>query len=174
MDITDIQNNQYTCDCLGCAISAGEVIPPGGLICESEHFVVHQDPEVPVRGFLIIATKKHIQSIAQMSEAEAAELFSLVYRARVTLEKLGQIHEVRIIQEERSGHFHLWLLPWDAWMDEKFINSLASVRDMMRYAKAERRTAENVREVLEIVEAIKASLNRQPTTKLPDQATTEQ
>jgi diadenosine tetraphosphate (Ap4A) HIT family hydrolase len=159
MHITDIQNNKYTCDCLGCAIGAGEISPPGGLICESEHFVVHPDPEVPIRGFLIIATKKHIQSIVQMSEAEAAELFSLVYQARLALEKLGQIHEVRIIQEERSGHFHLWLLPWDAWMDEKFTNSLASVRDMMRYAKVERRTEENVREVLETVEAIKASLS---------------
>ncbi len=59
MHITDFQNNRYTCDCLGCAIGAGEVSPPGGLICESEHFVVHQDPEVPVRGFLIIASKRH-------------------------------------------------------------------------------------------------------------------
>jgi diadenosine tetraphosphate (Ap4A) HIT family hydrolase len=162
MHITDMQNNQYTCDCLGCSIAAGEILPPGGMICESEHFVLHQDPEVPVRGFLIIASKKHIQSIAQMSETEAAELFSLVYRARLAQEQLGQRNEVRIIQEERSGHFHLWLLPREAWMEGRFANSLASVREMMRYAKEERRTAENVREVLEEVEAIKASLNRRP------------
>jgi diadenosine tetraphosphate (Ap4A) HIT family hydrolase len=163
MHITDMQNHPYTCDCIGCAIGAGEIIPPGGLICESEHFVLHQDPEVPVRGFLIVASKRHIRSIAQMSEAEAAELFSLVYRARLAQEQAGQIHEVRIIQEERSGHFHLWLLPWEAWMEGKFVNSLASVREMMRYAKEERRTEENVREVLEEVEAIKAFINRQPT-----------
>lgn len=160
--ITDIQNNQYTCDCLGCAIGAGEYSPPGGLICETEHFVLHQDPEVPVRGFLIIATKRHIQSIAQMGEAEAAELFSLVYRARLAQEQAGQFHQVRIIQEERSGHFHLWLLPWEDWMDGKFANSLASVRDVMQYAKAEQRTEANVRAVLEAVGAIKASFNYQP------------
>src|SRR5512142_1241994 len=135
MNITDIQSNPYTCDCLGCAIGAGEITPPGGLICEREHFVVHQDPEVPVRGFLIIASKRHIRSIAQMSEAEAAELFSLVYRARLAQERSRQLHEVRIIQEERSGHFHLWLLPWEAWMEGKFVNSLASIREMMRYVK---------------------------------------
>jgi diadenosine tetraphosphate (Ap4A) HIT family hydrolase len=158
MNIIDIQSNEYTCDCIGCAIAVGEIIPPGGMICESEHFILHQDPEVPIRGFLIIASKRHIQSIAQMSEAEAAELLSLVYRARLSQEQLRQLNEVRIIQEECSGHFHLWLLPWEAWMEGKFVNSLASVREMMRYAKKERRTEENVREILEEVEAIKASL----------------
>ncbi len=168
MHITDIQNNQYTCECIGCAIAAGEISPPGGLICESEHFVLHQDPEVPVRGFLIISSKKHIQSVTQMSKTEAAELFSLVYRARLAQEQTGQINEVRIIQEERSGHFHLWLLPWEAWMDGKFVNSLASVRDMMRYAKKQRRTEDNVQAVLEEVEALKASIYCQPTAKKPD------
>ncbi len=60
-----------------------------------------------------------------MSETEAVELFSLVYRVRLAQEQLGRLHEVRIIQEERSGHFHLWLLPWEAWKGEKFANSLA-------------------------------------------------
>ena len=151
----------YTCECLGCAIGAGAYSPPGGLICETEHFVLHQDPEVLVRGFLIIATKRHVQSIAQMDEAEAAELFSLVYQARLAQQSV-QIHQVRIIQEERSGHFHLWLLPWEDWMDEQFANSLASVRDVMRYAKAEQRTEANVRAVFEVVDAIKASFNHQP------------
>ena len=160
----DIQNNDITCDCIGCAIAAGEIAPPGGVICESEHFVLHQDPEVPIRGFLIIASKQHIQSIAQMSEDEAAELFSLVYRARLSQKQLGHINEVRIIQEEYSGHFHLWLLPWEAWMEVKFINSLESVRELMRYAKKERKTEENVQEILGVVEAIKASFN-QPITK---------
>ncbi len=50
-------------------------------------------------------------------------------------------------------------------MEGKFANTLASVREMMRYAKEEQRTQENVREVLDEVEAIKASLNRQPTAK---------
>ncbi len=162
MHITDILNHQYTCDCIGCAIAAGEIIPPGGVICESEHFILHQDPEVPVRGFLIIASKRHIRSIAQMSAAEAAELFSLVYRARLALEQSGQLHDVRIIQEERSGHFHLWLLPWEDWMDGKFANSLASIREMMRYAKQERKTEENLRMVFEEVNIVKTYLNRQP------------
>jgi diadenosine tetraphosphate (Ap4A) HIT family hydrolase len=165
MNITDIQNIHYTCDCVGCAIAAGEIVPPGGLIYESEHFVLHQDPEVPVRGFLIIASKRHIQSIAMMSASEAAELFSLLYRARLAQQQSGQIREIRIIQEERSGHFHLWLLPWETWMDEKFPNSLASVREMMRDAKANRRTEEILHEILAEVDAIKACITPQPTTK---------
>jgi hypothetical protein len=28
------------------------------MICESEHFILHHDPEVPIRGFLILRAGK--------------------------------------------------------------------------------------------------------------------
>jgi hypothetical protein len=37
---------------------------------------------------------------------------------------MDNVSEVSIIQEERSGHFHLWLLPRYKWMNEKFENSI--------------------------------------------------
>ena len=83
MQPNGMPSNQPHPDCLGCAIALGRLLPPGGRLGESEHFVVHQDPEVPIRGFLIIASKRHLRSIAEMSAAEAAELFALVHRARL-------------------------------------------------------------------------------------------
>jgi diadenosine tetraphosphate (Ap4A) HIT family hydrolase len=111
MIIKDFINNEWSCKCIGCSIGSGEAVPPGGIITETKNFVLHQDPEVPIKGFLIIASKKHIQSISQITLEESSELFDLVYRARLAMKNTADINEVTVIQEERSGHFHIWLLP---------------------------------------------------------------
>jgi diadenosine tetraphosphate (Ap4A) HIT family hydrolase len=71
MIIKDFINNEWSCKCIGCSIGSGEVVPPGGIITETKNFVLHQDPEVPIKGFLIIASKKHIQSISQITPEES-------------------------------------------------------------------------------------------------------
>lgn len=155
MIIKDFFNNEIECECIGCSIGNGQAVPPGGIITETSNFVLHQDPEVPIKGFLIIASKKHIKSITQLTLEESSELFMLVYRARLAMEKVAQIKEVTIIQEERSGHFHLWLLPRHDWMQDKFSNSLSSIRDMMGYCKENYKTKENIDEILLTIDNIK-------------------
>ncbi len=157
--ITDILDRTWDSSaCFGCALGCGEIPPPGGLIAETPSFILHQDPEVPIRGFLIVSAKRHLQSLTQMSPAEAQELFGLVYRARLALEKVIPGVVVTLIQEERSGHFHLWLLPRAAWMDEMFDPSLTSIRPLMAYAKTHRKTEADIRVILETVEAVRKSI----------------
>lgn len=79
----------------------------------------------------------------------------MVYRARIALKNIKDIKEVAIIQEERSGHFHLWLLPRYEWMDEKFKNSLSTVREILFYAKDNYKTEENISDVLATVGIIR-------------------
>jgi len=134
-------------DCIGCAIASKEMTPPGGIIKETTNFALHQDPEIPIRNFLIINAKRHIQSIAQMSPEENTELFELCYQARKALLSFDDIIDCTLIQEERSGHFHLWILPWYAWMDAGFDQSLASVRAVMQYARENRRTNKHLDEI---------------------------
>ena len=131
MIFRDFMNNEWSGKCIGCCIGSGEIIPPGGIIAETKNFVLHQDPEVPVKGFLIIESKKHIKSISQLTLEKSMELFDLVYSARLAMKNITDIKEVTIIQEERSAHFHLWLLPRYEWMTNKFTNSLSSIREMM-------------------------------------------
>ncbi len=149
--ITTILNQSFTCECIGCDIASGRIVPPGGVIAETEHFILHQDPEVPIRAFFIVASKAHIQSMDQMSAAEARECFDLVYQARKIQSQLGGISEVLVIQEERSEHFHLWLLPRYTWMDELFTNSLTTVREMLKYAREHRRSEDDIKKILETV-----------------------
>lgn len=155
MIIKDFINNEWSCKCIGCAIGTGEVVPPGGIIAETKNFVIHQDPEVPIKGFLIIASKKHIQSISQITPEESSELFDLLYRARLTMKNTGYINEVTVIQEERSGHFHIWLLPSYDWMTDRFGNSLSSIREMMNHSKENLKTKDNIEEVLLVVNKLK-------------------
>lgn len=154
----DFLGKEWDCKCMGCAMGTGEITPPGGVIASTENFIIHQDPEIPIPGFLIIASKKHIYSISQLDPQEANELFALVYRARKALADVKGIREVTIIQEERSRHFHLWLLPRYDWMLEGFDNSLSTIRGILAFAKENYKTEENIAEILATVEALRSSL----------------
>lgn len=157
--VKDIFNKEWECGCLECSIATGEVIPPGGLIAQTKNFVLHQDLEVPIKAFLIIGAKKHIKSIAQLSFDEAQELFELVYRARIALKGVEGIKEISIIQEESSGHFHLWLLPRYEWMNNIYANSLSSITEMMVYMQNSHKTEENLKDILVSIEIIKERVN---------------
>lgn len=159
MMITDL-NKRRESDCIGCAIASKTYDPPGGLILETENFVLHQDPVIPIKGFMIIASKKHILSIAQLDDKEACELFDLVYRARTAMSFISDIEEVTIIQEERSSHLHVWLFPRYQWMSTRFDRSLTSVREITKVARQELQTPDNNKEVLAAVELIKRNISK--------------
>lgn len=65
----DFLGNEWDIDCMGCAISNRSMSVPGGFIQRTQHFCVHQDPQIPLPGFLVIASLRHIQSISDMRES---------------------------------------------------------------------------------------------------------
>jgi hypothetical protein len=46
-------------ECLSCALTSGLIAPTGGVIYESSLFHVHQDVAYPIRGLVILASKRH-------------------------------------------------------------------------------------------------------------------
>jgi len=159
MKVNDILGNDYEIDCIGCALANNILVPVGGIIKETENFILHQDPEVPIKGFLVIASKYHIKSIAELSKSQAVEFFELCYDARVALISFGDIIECTFIQEERSGHFHFWILPRYEWMNGLFENSLSSIRSLMKYAEENLKTEKNIEDIKMSVEHLKLLLN---------------
>ncbi|MCL2323738.1 MAG: HIT family hydrolase, partial [Oscillospiraceae bacterium] len=155
----DALNGKWTVKCIGCAIVSKEVTPIGGLIKETQNFVLHQDPEIPIKNFLIIAAKKHIKSIVELSTEQNVELFDLCYKARKALLSFKDITDCKLIQEEQSGHFHLWILPRYGWMNEKFDNSLTFVRPIMKYARENHKTQDNLNEIVTSVERLRKIMN---------------
>ena len=44
---------------MGCESVRGNLIPFGGVIFQDEDFVIAQDIELPINGFIIISTVRH-------------------------------------------------------------------------------------------------------------------
>ena len=113
MKITDILGRSWSVECIGCAIGASEMIPPGGVIAENDSFCMHQDPLVPLEGFLVIASRRHVQSLADLTPTEYADYSSLLWCGRKALRLVPGVRSFSLVQEEASTHFHAWFFPWE-------------------------------------------------------------
>ena len=152
--MSDIINNK----CTGCSVSNKEIPLVGGFIYETENFILLQDPEVPLKGFLIVQAKKHLNSLINFNEEQQIELIKLINKSRMALNELNICKEVTIVQEERSKHFHIWLFPNYEWMQEKFGKGVKYLRDINEYI-IENATANDKEEVLKTVEDLKRYFN---------------
>ena len=144
--------------CTGCGIVKGDIKLIGGKIYETENFILGQDSDVPLKGFLIIQTKEHINSILDLNEKAQIELIRLTHKARLALKELNICQEVTIVQEERSKHFHIWLFPNYDWMQEKFGKGIKYLRDINEYV-IQNATEEDKKEVFEVVQKLKKYFN---------------
>ncbi len=146
-EVTDILGNTEAIDCIGCAILSGKIENPGGSIASTEHFDVHQDLEIPIPGFMILVSNRHIQSIDEFTDDESNELMGLLVKVRKGMRHALGVQAVTIIQEENSSdHFHIWLFPWYDWM-KNFGYRLQAVREIMEYARSNHKTPEKIEEV---------------------------
>lgn len=144
--IEDFTGVKKEVTCIGCACTeAGKDVP--GYIIETELFHAHQDQEVPIPGFVILSTKRHIESISDFTDAEASEFIALARRIRQAQREVLDIENVYLIQEEDTvDHFHLWMLPRYGWMkdEEKFGRKVGSARNVLKYARENMKTPENI------------------------------
>jgi diadenosine tetraphosphate (Ap4A) HIT family hydrolase len=129
---SDFLGNEWNIDCMGCAISNGMMLVPGGMIQRTKNFCVHQDPLIPLPGFLVIASTRHIRSISEMQEFEYKEFSILVKTTHQAIKDATKIEHLTIIQEESSIHFHLWFFPWTESVIEQYGQpSLTKIREIM-------------------------------------------
>ena len=113
---------------------------------------------MPLKGFMIIQSKKHTNSLLGFEKEEIEELNELIYKTRKAMNDLNISDEVTIVQEERSKHFHIWLFPNYEWMQEKFGKGVKYLRDINEYI-IENATANDKEEVLKTVEDLKRYFN---------------
>ena len=130
--ISDFLGNEWNIDCMGCAVSNGMMLVPGGMIQRTKNFCVHQDPLIPLPGFLVIASTRHIKSISEMQEVEYEEFSILVKTTHQAIKDATKIEHLTIIQEESSIHFHLWFFPWIESVINRYGQpSLTKIRQIM-------------------------------------------
>jgi len=134
--IIDISGKEHKIKCIACAIQKNEVELPVERIGETNNFVVEQDFEWPIEGFLILASRRHIHSILDFNKDEEREFLGLLKKSRKLMKEVLGIKKVTIVQEEGSSnsHFHVWLFPWHDWM-KKHGTKLQNIKEIMKYAK---------------------------------------
>jgi len=128
----DFLGQEWDFECMGCAVANGSMSVPGGMIQKTDHFVVLQDPLIPLPGFLVIASLRHIQSMSEMTDREYEEFAHLLKTTHQAIKEMTKIEHLTIVQEESSAHFHLWFFPWTDAVTEKYgPPSLSKIRDIM-------------------------------------------
>jgi len=154
--ITNYKGEDQKIDCIGCAIEQGK-INKNATIFTTDFFGAHQDYEIPIPGFIIVSTRRHIQSIDEFNEGEIADFANTLIKVRKALRQVLNIEKVYFHQEEdTSHHFHVWVFPRYDWMADKFGTKIESVRPIMEYAKANLKTLENLQKVDEALKKLKA------------------
>ena len=132
-----------------------KILFPKENIITTKYFDVHQDREVPIPGFFIIAPLRKLKSVDEFSDEEAIEFINLIRKVRKGKRDVLKIEGVCFFQNEDTEHgFHLWIFPRYKWM-EKFGRKIQSVRPIMNYAKENMLSDDVFNEVKEDVKKMK-------------------
>ncbi|MCM3694143.1 HIT family protein [Neobacillus niacini] len=146
-------------ECLSCALTSGLIEPDGGVIIETEYFHAHQDVAYPIEGLVILASKRHIKYLDELTEVERLDYINIMTSIRkAQREVLGIEYVYYFYNEDTTHHFHTWMVPRYDWMNE-FGRSVESVRPVLLHARNHRNTVENNQKVMKAIEHLKNALN---------------
>lgn len=146
--MTDYLGQELPQGCMGCFIGTSSYEPPGGMIYSTDNFNVHQDPLIPVQGFLVISPKRHLSQISEMTDAEMQEYGLLLVKIKNALSKTFSTENYTTIQEDRSSHFHTWFFPWtEEILKKSGPSSLNKIRGIMDSCKTKNITDDQAEEL---------------------------
>jgi diadenosine tetraphosphate (Ap4A) HIT family hydrolase len=141
----------FTVECLSCSIVKGEIEPSGGTIYETPYFHAHQDVAYPIIGLVILASKRHVKCLDELTEEERLDYINTLYRIRkAQRDVLGIDYVYYFYNEDTSHHFHTWMVPRYNWMYD-YGRSVESIRPALLHAREKRNTKDEVNSVLKAI-----------------------
>ncbi|WP_223702225.1 HIT family protein [Sutcliffiella deserti] len=145
-------------ECLSCALTSGLIEPDGGVVLETEHFHAHQDVAYPIKGLIILASKRHIKCFDELTEEEKLDYIKVLSKIRkAQRDVLGIEYVYYFYNEDTTHHFHTWMVPRYDWMYE-FGRSVESIRPVLLHARNNMNGGQNLLEVMSGIEALKNEL----------------
>ena len=157
--ITLANGNTVEVECLSCALTSGLIEPDGGGVIETEHFHAHQDVAYPIKGLIILASKRHSTCFDELTELEKIDYINVLTKIRkAQREVLGIEHVYYFYNEDTTHHFHTWMVPRYEWM-YSFGRSVESVRPALLHARNEMNDKDNVKEMMEAIALLRNNLN---------------
>jgi len=96
-----------------CEVAAGRSRPPGGVVFSDDRFVVYGLPEpTPVRGWVLVATRRHARALYDLDPGEAQAIGALVARVqRAQIAALDADHAYAFALGDRVPHVHVHVVP---------------------------------------------------------------
>jgi diadenosine tetraphosphate (Ap4A) HIT family hydrolase len=163
MRTKDFLGREWQIDCFGCGVAAGAgaMEVPGGFLAQTSHFVVHQDPLVPLPGFLVVASRRHIRRIDEMTDAEYSEFARLLRDTQRAIKEVNRVPYLTLVQEENSEHFHAWFFPWsDELIAEHGRPSLDKIRPLWAHFRSKPFSVAEWSRLEPSLEAVRLALGR--------------
>ncbi|WP_053218332.1 HIT family protein [Virgibacillus senegalensis] len=146
-------------ECLSCALTSRMIEPEGGAIIETAFFHAHQDVAYPIKGLVILASRRHIKGMDELTEEERLDYIQLLANIRKAQREVLGIESVYYFyNEDTTHHFHTWMVPRYPWM-ESFGRSIESVRPVLLHARNERNNEKNRMEVMQAIKTLRRELN---------------
>lgn len=147
-------------ECLSCALVNGLIEPEGGIVVETEHFHAHQDVAYPIPGLVILASKRHLKTLDELTESERLDYITTLSKIRKAQRDVLGIESVYYFyNEDTTHHFHTWMVPRYEWMYE-FGRSVESVRPVLLHARNEMNDEASVQSVRQAISALTEELKR--------------
>lgn len=155
--------------CPGCAYAKHEFELPCGMAYENNDFTLSQDWELPILGFFIVSPKRHVEKFEELTSFERNEMFDIVDKTIKILRKYNVCDRFEVIFEEKENrHFHVWIMPRHAWMNELVDSIISNIGIILEYSKQNFRTDEiyeKIKEVTLIVQKEFANCNEKKLYK---------
>jgi diadenosine tetraphosphate (Ap4A) HIT family hydrolase len=146
-------------DCDACSYASHEFSLPCGAIYEDEICTVSQDWSLPIPNFIVVAPKRHLELLTDLTNEENEHIFGIVNKVILIMrEKIGVNRINCLYKELENRHFHIWIWSRDGWK-ERGINPILDMRELMDYAKNNMRQDENFKEIERTVEIMRRELS---------------
>lgn len=125
---------------------------PGSYVYDDGLFNIATDPEIPIKGYMILAINKKTLTITDLTKDERIKLIDLSNRLLKAMHKTG-FEKVMIYQDESSsGNLHINFIPRHEWTYQFHTN----FGEMGLYAKNTLNISDQYKkELLDCIEKIK-------------------
>ena len=145
--------------CPGCAYANYEFSLPCGLAYDDENFIISQDWELPIEGFMILSPKRHVENLSELTKNEKNMMIDLIDKTIRIMKDNDICDKFDVIFEEKENrHFHVWILPRHKWMSEMFSDVTGNLLALFNYAKNNFHNEETYKKIKSITEIIKTNM----------------
>src|SRR3972149_10723472 len=97
-------------ECLACSLQAETGRVPGGTIFETKNWMLEHAFDVPLPGFCILKSKRHVEHVAELNGEESAELGLILQKVTAAVKKATGAEKIYVLSYgEVVRHVHFWI-----------------------------------------------------------------